>query len=92
MGKQLGKMETITHEIGTVLVELPIEPRLPEDGYISRMLHVTRLMPRQAAALKMLALGADKKGITTKNGRRVTNGHDVVRNFLDKVADEVGIN
>ena len=86
----MGKMEKITHEIQSVLVELPIEPTLPE-GYLSRRINIARLMPRQAKALRMLALGADKKGVCSKTGKRVTNGCEAIRYFLDQVAEQSNI-
>jgi hypothetical protein len=78
------KVETITREVRTVLIEVPMGE--PGAGYLSQ--HVeARMNARQALALKSLLAGLRDGRMQMANGREVRTAAEAVKWMLEKMAE-----
>jgi hypothetical protein len=79
------KVETITREVRTVLIEVPMGE--PGAGYLSQ--HVeARMDARQALALKSLLAGLRDGRMEMASGREVRTAAEAVKWILEKLAAE----
>jgi hypothetical protein len=81
----VGQVATVTREIRTVVVEVPLAE--PPSGHIPKTIEFASLAlkPHQGVALRRFVEGLMLRGATLRNGREVKFNADAIKWFLEQV-------